>query len=168
MRRREPVCFNLACRIALTTSTPIEIANGAFGTTELHSFNTTSTTQTFNGVISGTGSYVRNASSAGTGGTTVFNAANTYSGGTNVSRGVLIVDNPTGSGSGTGTGAVAVGANGMLAGTGLLTGAVTVSGGSVSPGDTAGEISALAIERSRSIPAPSSTTSTATVRPATF
>ena len=108
---------------ALTTSTPIEIANGAFGTTELDSFNTTSTIQQFNGVISGTGSYVRNASSTTTGGTTVFTAANTYSGGTTVSRGVLIVNNT--SGSGTGTGAVTVSTDGMLAGTGSMSGAVT-------------------------------------------
>jgi fibronectin-binding autotransporter adhesin len=116
----------------LTTSTPIEIANGANGTTELNSFNTTSTTQTFNGVISGTGTYVRNASTVSTGGTTVFTAANTYSGGTTVNRGLLLVNNT--SGSGTGTGAVTVNTNGVLGGTGAIAGSVSIAGGTLSPG----------------------------------
>ncbi len=59
-------------------------------------------------------------------GTTVFNAAKTYSGGTLVTAGTLRVNNPTGSG--TGTGAVTV-SGGTLGGSGTITGPVTVQGG---------------------------------------
>jgi fibronectin-binding autotransporter adhesin len=115
---------------------PIDLAaglNGATRSTELNSYNTTGTTQTFSGVISGDGSYVRNASTAGSGGTTVFTAANTYSGGTSVSRGTLLANNT--SGSGTGSGAVTVGGNGILGGTGSIDGLVTVNNfGIVAPG----------------------------------
>jgi fibronectin-binding autotransporter adhesin len=116
---------------------PIEIANGTSGTTALHSYNATGTTQTFSNVISGTGSYTRNATAANTGGTTVFSAANTYSGGTNVSRGTLLVNNT--SGSGTGSGAVTVGLSGILGGTGRIGGAVT-NGGKISPGASIGTL----------------------------
>jgi autotransporter-associated beta strand protein len=88
---------------AFSTSLPIKIANGTFGSTLLQSFNTTATDQTFSGEISGTGSYKRNASSAGTGGRTIFTAANTYSGGTTVSIGTLLANNSTGSGTGSGS-----------------------------------------------------------------
>jgi autotransporter-associated beta strand protein len=103
----------------------------------LNSYNGAGTTQTFSGVISGSGSYVRNASTATGGGTTIFTGLNTYAGGTNVSRGTLLVNNPTTNptDSGTGNGVVTVGANGILGGTGSALGAVTVnSGGIVSPG----------------------------------
>jgi len=67
----------------------IAIANGSFGTTELQSFNTNGNDQTFNGVISGNGSYRRTSSGQSTGGNTIFNAANTYSGGTVLNDGGL-------------------------------------------------------------------------------
>lgn len=65
----------------LTLSLPIVVNNGVSGTTLLQSFNGTGTSQTFSGIISGTGSFKRNASTANTGGDTIFTAANTYSGG---------------------------------------------------------------------------------------
>ena len=68
--------------------------------------------------------------------------ANTYSGGTTVSAGTLLVNNPAGSG--TGTGAVAVN-GGTLGGTGTISGAVTVNnGGTIAPG-TASAIGTLTL-----------------------
>ena len=65
-------------------------------------------------------------------GTLRLTAANTFSGGTIVSAGRLLVNNT--SGSGTGTGAVTVN-GGILGGTGTIAGAVTVNaGGMLSPG----------------------------------
>jgi autotransporter-associated beta strand protein len=65
----------------LILSLPLVINNGVSGTTLLQSLNGIGTSQTFNGVISGTGSYKRNASGGNTGGDAIFTAANTYSGG---------------------------------------------------------------------------------------
>src|SRR4029079_7738421 len=56
-------------------------------TMQIESFNTTGTTQTYTGTISGTGSYNRSASTAGSGGTTVFTGRQTDSGGTPGARG---------------------------------------------------------------------------------
>lgn len=120
-----------------TLSRPIVIANGGFGTTALNSYNATGTDQTFSGVISGSGSYIRNASSAVTGGRTIFTQANNYSGGTTVNRGTLLVNNATGSG--TGSGAVAVNPDGILGGTGTISGGVTVSG-ILAPGASIGTL----------------------------
>ena len=83
-------------------------------------------------VISGNGTVTQNG-----GGTLTLNKANTYSGGTTVNAGTLLVRNT--SGSATGTGAVTVKYGGTLGGTGIITGAVTVYGGSVvSPGNGIG------------------------------
>jgi fibronectin-binding autotransporter adhesin len=113
---------------------PIQIDNGANGTTQLNSFNTTGTTQTFAGTISGTGSYNRSASTAGSGGMTEFTGSNTYSGGTTVNRGTLLANNTSGSASG--TGAVSIGSNGTLGGKGSVDGLVTVNNfGIVAPGN---------------------------------
>jgi autotransporter-associated beta strand protein len=115
----------------------VEIANGAFGTTRLSSFNTSGTTQTFSGVISGTGSYRRTASTAGTGGITIFTGDNTYSGGTAVNDGVLLACNSTGSA--TGTGSVNVNTGGALGGNGAISGAVNINaGGTLAPGESIG------------------------------
>ena len=136
---------------AFTTSVPIEIAHGANGTTELNSTNTTGTTERFDGIISGTGKYVRNATSQFVGGATEFTADNTYGGGTSVARGTLYVNNtPSPTSSGTGTGAVTVGGgtlpSGILAGTGRVSGAVTVdAGGTVSPGSVALPLQSLEV-----------------------
>jgi hypothetical protein len=118
---------------------PIEIANGAFGTTVLHSKNQAAGSETFSNVISGTGAldvygaYVPPPYT----GSTVLLAANTYSGGTTVTGGLLLVNNTNGSG--TGTGSVSVGAAGRLGGTGTISGAVTNSG-TIAPGASVGTL----------------------------
>ncbi len=59
-------------------------------------------------------------------GTQTLTGVNTYTAGTTVQGGTLLVNNT--SGSGLGTGPVTVGALGLLGGTGIFTGAVSVSG----------------------------------------
>jgi autotransporter-associated beta strand protein len=114
---------------------------GGSGTISLQLYNTTGTDQQFDGVISGNGNVTRSASVGGTGGRTILTAANTYSGGTAVNDGILLVNN--GSGSGTGTGAVTVGSGGTLGGTGAISGAITVgSGGRLAPGTSIGTLTA--------------------------
>jgi autotransporter-associated beta strand protein len=90
----------------------IDIVNGASGTTLLQSFNISPTVQTFSGVIGGTGSYKRTATTSGTGGETVFAGSNTYSGGTTINDGTLTANNATGSA--TGSGSITIAANGIL------------------------------------------------------
>jgi fibronectin-binding autotransporter adhesin len=122
----------------LSYAEEIIIDNGAVGKTRLNFFNTnTDPVQTFSGVISGNGSINRSASVAGTGGTTILSGNNTYSGGTTVGRGTLLVNNTTGSGTGTGT--VTVNSGGILGGTGTVGGDVVVnSGGIIGAGASAG------------------------------
>ena len=79
---------------------------------------------TFLGVIQGTGSVTK----IGTGNLTSTNA-NTYSGGTVVNGGILLVNNPIESGSGTGSGPVQVIA-GSFGGSGRISGTVRVGTGS--------------------------------------
>ncbi len=57
-------------------------------------------------------------------GTWTLRGASTYTGGTTIQKGTLLVTNTTGSA--TGTGAVGVRSGGVLGGTGLISGAVTV------------------------------------------
>jgi autotransporter-associated beta strand protein len=76
---------------------------------------------TFSGVIQGTGGM----SKTGTG-TLTLSGANSYSGGTTVSAGLLNVSNTTGSG--TGTGPVNVN-SGTLGGSGIIAGATTIGSG---------------------------------------
>jgi autotransporter-associated beta strand protein len=114
-------------------SRPMIIANGGSGTTRVDSFNTTGTTQTFSGAISGTGSYRRTASISGTGGTTVLSGINTYTGATDVNQGVLVVNGTLGAST------VTVAANGTLGGNGTLNGPVTISG-NLSPGSSIGTL----------------------------
>jgi autotransporter-associated beta strand protein len=72
-------------------------------------------------------------------------AANTYTGGTTVSQGALVVTNTTGSA--TGSGPLAVNATGVLGGTGSVAGAVTVaSGGKVAPGTTVGNLTVTSLD----------------------
>jgi autotransporter-associated beta strand protein len=102
-----------------TMGQPIVLDNGAGGgTTELADFNTNTipTTHTYNGVISGNGSFRRGATTGGTGGETDFNAANTFSGGVNLNDGTI------------GLGVDSVGAPGSLTSGPLGTGTLTVSG----------------------------------------
>jgi autotransporter-associated beta strand protein len=131
----------------------VEIKNNASiasQLTRLSNFNTTGTTITWNGVISGTGQFSRSATSGGTGGNTVFTGANTYSGLTLVSDGTLYVNNT--SGSGTGTGPVWVsfgdsttfyntGSRGILAGNGSTASPILIGRrGVVKPGTIASPI----------------------------
>lgn len=119
-------------------TSPITIINNTNGTsfTRLNFFNTNGGgDQTFSAVISGNGSVRRSASTSGTGGRTIFTAANTYSGLTTINDGTLVVNNT--SGSGTGSGDIALTSGGTLAGTGTVAGAVSGTG-SVSPGASAG------------------------------
>jgi autotransporter-associated beta strand protein len=100
---------------------------------------------TFSGVIQDDGSL----SKAGTG-TLTLSGRNTYTGGTTVSSGVLLV-NRSGS-SGTGTGPLAVNA-GTLGGNGTIAGAVTVGTGTgagafLSPGQAATRLITLRIQSS--------------------
>jgi autotransporter-associated beta strand protein len=118
---------------------PIEIANGVFGKTILHSRNGFQAGETFANVISGTGGFDvfgTYAPAPNTGPTTLL-AANTYAGGTTVSGGLLLVNNT--SGSGTGTGPVSVSAAGYLGGTGTISGAVSNSG-TIAPGTSVGTL----------------------------
>jgi len=82
--------------------------------------------QVFTGTINGTGQLLRGGTSAATAGRTLLNGANNYSGGTLVTAGTLLVNNPVGSG--TGTGFVAVSNNGTLGGSGIISGPVTCAG----------------------------------------
>lgn len=95
---------------------------------------------TFSGIIS-------NAQYSGAGaiaainkvgiGTWTLTNANTFSGGTNINNGILMVNNTAGSGLGTGNNTVNSG--GTLAGTGSVTGVVSVlDGGVLSPGNGVG------------------------------
>ncbi len=93
---------------------------------------TATNTLTYGGILAnngtGTGGLVQTDT-----GTLALTGANTYSGGTTINGGTLLVNNATGSG--TGTGAVMVASGGTLGGTGTVSGAVTVAGGgTVNPG----------------------------------
>lgn len=121
----------------LTLGIPITIDNGTIGLTRFSSFNGPGTTQTFNGIISGNGSY-RRSISTGAGGTTEFTAANTYSGGTAVNGGTLVLSNTTGSG--TGGGLITINTGGTLAGTGGAAGNVTINGGATNGGILTGTL----------------------------
>lgn len=98
---------------------------------------------TFNGMITNTQYSGAGAVAAikkmGTGIWTLTNA-NTYTGGTTINEGTIMVNNTTGSG--LGTGAVTVNSGGTLAGTGIVTGAITVNdGGILSPANGSGTFS---------------------------
>jgi autotransporter-associated beta strand protein len=103
----------------------------------------TNLSKTYFGVIQGSGSLTK----IGTGPLTLT-GSNTYSGGTTVRRGRLVVNNADGSG--TGSGAVRINA-GVLAGRGTIAGAVTVGNGSgagaaLAPGKAGGKTDTLTIQ----------------------
>ena len=107
------------------------LGNGAVTNNGVLSYKRTNAITESN-AISGTGSLLQIGS-----GTTTLTAANTYSGGTTVSAGKLLVDNTTGSG--TGSGAVSVASGATLGGTGAIGGSTTLASGSIlAPGNTAG------------------------------
>lgn len=121
---------------------------GTFGTSSTfgnHS-DTSSSTLTLNGSGSGqtiinniianvNGTVSMNISRTGSG-SVRFTNVNTYTGGTTVSSGALLVNGGSGSSSGTGSGAVSVGTDGRLGGTGRVSGAITLAaGGAMTPGD---------------------------------
>jgi fibronectin-binding autotransporter adhesin len=115
-----------------TMSRPIAIANGAAGTTRLSDFNTNGTTHTYDGIISGNGGFRRSVSS-GAGGTTIFNANNTYTGATTVNAGTLLVNGDDSAA----TGAVTVSNSGStLGGAGTIGGTVTLASGATLRGGT--------------------------------
>jgi autotransporter-associated beta strand protein len=90
---------------------------------------------TYADVISGTGSVTQ----AGTGTLVFTNDGNTFSGGTIINAGKLLVSNSAGSG--TGSGAVNVNSGATFGGTGSISGALMInSGGSVSPGASPGQL----------------------------
>lgn len=88
---------------------------------------------TFGSIITGTSA--QNFTTSGTG-TLELTGANTYSGKTTVSQGILLADNTTGSA--TGTNSVSVSNSATLGGTGIISGPITLnSGAAISPGDNA-------------------------------
>jgi autotransporter-associated beta strand protein len=111
-----------------TMARPIVIDNGAGGgTSRLSDFNTSGSTHTYNGIISGNGSFNRSVSS-GAAGTTIFNANNTYTGTTTVGAGTLFVNGDQTAA----TGAVTVNNSGsVLGGTGTIGGATTVNANAI-------------------------------------
>jgi autotransporter-associated beta strand protein len=88
----------------------------------------------FSTSITGSGKVVQAGS-----GTTILNAANTYSGGTQVNAGTLLVQNTTGSATGNGTVTIASGAS--VGGNGTIEGNMVVSG-RIAPGNSIGILNA--------------------------
>lgn len=88
-------------------------------------YNVGSGTRTLGAVISGNGSLTQNSA----GGTLSLSANNTYTGGTTVSAGTLLVTNTTGSG--TGSGDVSVSNGATLGGTGTVAGNVALNGATI-------------------------------------
>ncbi|MSU56820.1 MAG: hypothetical protein EXS35_01310 [Pedosphaera sp.] len=105
---------------------------------QLESYNdNTAADQTFSGAISGTGQFRRDAINPAAAGRTILTGANSYSGGTVVSGGTLLVNNSFGSG--TGSGFVAISNTGTLGGSGTISGPVLCAG-VISPGQSAGTL----------------------------
>lgn len=117
------------------------ITNGIASTTSVLTISGSNTSApAFRGMIrdgNGTVALVR----AGTGWTTL-GTLSTYTGGTSVDGGKLIVNNTTGSG--TGTGSVNVNTGGTIGGNGAIAGATYInSGGTLAPGNSIGRLTFL-------------------------
>jgi len=112
----------------------IDLGSGNREVRVLNGVSSTNVDGELAGVLSGSGGSVTKTGS----GTLSVTAANTYTGGTYVSAGSLLVNNTTGSG--TGTGAVYVQSGAKLGGGGTVSGAVVVQG-TLAPGNSIGTIS---------------------------
>lgn len=105
---------------------------------QLESYNDLSAgDQIFSGNLSGTGQFRRDASNSATAGRTILSGVNSYTGGTLVAAGTLLVNNPFGSG--TGSGSIVVSNSGTLGGSGTIAGPVWCAG-VISPGQSAGTL----------------------------
>ena len=82
--------------------------------------------ETFSGAISGAGQFRRDAASPTAAGRTILTGANSYSGGTFLIAGTLVVNNTNGSG--TGSGGVFVSNTAALSGNGFIAGPVVCAG----------------------------------------
>lgn len=140
-----------ASNVTLAATRNINTATGVTGT-----FNANGNTFTINGNINGGGA-IATTTGAVAGGIVKFTAANTYTGGTTVQSGTLLVNNT--SGSGTGTGAVTVNSGGTLGGSGFInTGANNVTvGGTIAPGSAANTIGTLTLTTNSTVFGSSST-----------
>jgi autotransporter-associated beta strand protein len=121
------------------SGTQLQGDNSGGGANMTYTIGGASTNAEFDGVIlNGT---VGTVAVIKTGGNTqTFTNANTYTAGTTINGGTLLVNN-FGVGSGTGSGAVAVNSGGTLAGNGIITGPVTVnSNGALAPGNPLGTL----------------------------
>jgi autotransporter-associated beta strand protein len=107
--------------------------SGSYLTSENWTIGAKNLNTTFAGIISG-----NSVTKVGTGTLTLSNA-NTYSGGTIISGGAIIASNTTGSA--TGTGSVTINNGGVLIGTGIISGAITVNnGGTIAAGNLFGSL----------------------------
>ncbi len=117
--------------LSFTSTTAASLGTSAGRTFQVHNATT------FANAFSGTGSSI---TKTGTG-TMILNNTNTYTGGTNVNAGTLLVGNTVGSTASLSTsGAVAVGADGTLGGNGTIGGATTITGGTLAAGASAGSL----------------------------
>jgi len=119
---------------------PATTISGASSATYLttYSIGALSQDSTFDGRIAdGSGASALNK--IGIGVLTLTGTNNTYSGGTTVNGGTLLINNIAGSGAGSGS--LAVNAGGTLGGTGIISGPVSIlSGGTLSPGSPTGTL----------------------------
>ena len=145
-----------ATTVAISSDRTILLASGATGSTPSNINVLGGTTASFGGLV---GDYVNevgtlNKNGAGTLALT-NSTGNSYSGGTIISAGTLLVNNTT-SGSGTGTGSVFVNSGGTLGGSGIIAPTVTTAGsvafaaGSTLAPGTAGNTDKLTLRASGS------------------
>lgn len=122
-----------------TFSRPIVIGHAAdlpATTSQLETYNDNlAGDQTFTGNLSGSGQLRRDAASVA--GRTILTGSNSYSGGTFVIAGTLLVNNTNGSS--TGTGGVVVSNNATLSGSGFIAGSVSCAG-VIAPGQNVGRL----------------------------
>lgn len=123
--------------VKFTSNLSVGVGTGAH-TFGLNGSSTTGTGEFAGGIIDSTTGAT--TLSKGGSGTWTVSGNNTYTGGTNINAGKLLVNNA--SGSGTGTGSVTVAASAVLGGNGTIGGVTTISaGGFLSPGNSPGVLS---------------------------